>query len=97
MLKLAKDFDLPTQLGMSIHWQIALDPETGISMARSFGRRRSGRPIRYWVSTPEKGCGVLFRFIASSDAEALDKATVRLAKRAHERRHWFALSGEWVE
>jgi len=74
MLKLARDLDFDTQIGMMIHFQVALCPETGAYLVGSYGRRKAGRPRRYWARLGEK----LIGFTAHSDEEAVEKANQRL-------------------
>jgi hypothetical protein len=49
MLKLASDFDTDFRITLFISGYTAYDPETGIYMRRSYGRRRGGRPSRYFL------------------------------------------------
>lgn len=74
MLKLAKDFDGLTQIDLMLAMHIARCPDTGAYMGGSNGRRKAGRPRRYWARRGE----TLVRFTAHSDEEALAKANQRL-------------------
>jgi hypothetical protein len=50
MLQQPKTMD--EMIGMSLRHHCAEDPETGAYLIRSDGRRKSGRPRRYWYRAP---------------------------------------------
>jgi hypothetical protein len=52
---------------------IALDPNTGAHLRRSAGRRKAGKPAKYYLSTPGNDALMI---LASSDQEAINKANM---------------------
>ena len=65
---------LPTsiveQIEMDLQCKCAEDPETGAYLTRSNGRRKAGRPRKYWYHQPQEILPV--KFTAYSDQEAVD-------------------------
>jgi hypothetical protein len=53
---------------------VAYDPDTGAYLRRSMGRRRSGRPARYYLKLVYHELGEAIKLTARSDEEAVEKA-----------------------
>lgn len=76
MLKLAKDLDEEKRVHCFLAGRIAQDPDDfNVYMFRSNGRRKSGRPAKYYLHT---GLPNAILILASSDEEALELARKRL-------------------
>jgi hypothetical protein len=54
MLKLAADFATDFRITLFITGYLAFDQATGIYMQRSYGRRRNGRPGRYYLGALDR-------------------------------------------
>ena len=73
MLTLAAELDIDNRVTCLIYGWAAYDPETGAHIGRSSGRRKAGRPTKYWLVSKPFFCEPK-RFTAFNDAEALEKA-----------------------
>lgn len=73
----AREHDETTRVHMFIAGWIAVDLASGAHLVRSGGRRRAGRPGRYWLlGLPGRDHAP--RFTAYTDDEAIEKARALL-------------------
>ena len=69
---LQKPKTIEEMIGMDLRYHCAEDPVTGAYLHRSDGRRKSGRPRRYWYRAPGmENAKIIY---ASSIDEAIQKA-----------------------
>lgn len=74
-LVLASKLDTDNRIKCFIANRMALDPETGVYMYCSAGRRKAGRPAKYTVHISND---TALHVTAFSDQEAVDKANKML-------------------
>jgi len=73
--------DLDRRFAMLIWRRIAATPDDAYYLLRSDGRRRTGRPRRYWLVRDMRDKADWTKtFCAESDSDALAKARAKLAQ-----------------
>lgn len=80
MFRPLREFDITEVFKPFIFGHVAYDPDTGLSIWRSKGRRRAGRPARYGIHGHTTSLYVPRPcFTAYDDDEAIDKGNRWLA------------------
>lgn len=67
----ARELDTDNRVNCLLCGWVALDPTTGAHLRRSAGRRKAGRPSKYYLSVPGAEVRII---LAHTDQEAINKA-----------------------